>query len=84
MKDPYSDMDGNSYEKEAIFKWIIENGNSPITRNPMTIDNLIPNRALKEAIENYLGINNEPVIDVTSPPLDCRHSNIEPLITLTS
>ena len=64
MKDPYSDMDGNSYEKEAIFKWIIENGNSPITRNPMTIDNLIPNRALKEAIENYLDINNEPVIEM--------------------
>ena len=55
MNEPYSDNDGNSYEKEAIFKWIADHGNSPITRNPMTIDDLRPNRALKDAIDELMG-----------------------------
>ncbi len=56
MKDPYSDSDGNSYEKEAIFNWVNIHHTSPITRNPLTIDSLVPNRALKDLIDNYLGI----------------------------
>ncbi len=56
MKDPYSDSDGNSYEKEAIFNWVNTHHTSPITRNPLTIDSLVPNRALKDLIDNYLGI----------------------------
>ncbi len=55
MKEPYSDNDGNTYEKDAIYKWIEQHGNSPITRNPMTVDDLRPNRALKDAIEEFLG-----------------------------
>ncbi len=57
MNEPVSDSDGNTFEKEAIIKWITQHGNSPITRNPMTIDKLVPNRALKELIDNYLGMN---------------------------
>ncbi len=57
MSEPVSDSDGNTFEKEAVIKWITQHGNSPITRNPMTIDNLVPNRALKDLISNYLGMN---------------------------
>ncbi len=60
MTDPYSDKDGNTYEKEAIFKWIAEHGNSPITRNPMSTNDLRPNRALKDAIDEYNGITVAP------------------------
>jgi hypothetical protein len=56
MSDPYSDTDGNTYEKEAIIKWVSLYNTSPITRNHMTVSSLTPNRALKELIENYLGI----------------------------
>lgn len=56
MKDPYIDSDGNSFEGAIIKEWIALNHKSPITRNPMTIDSLVPNRALKEAIEEYTGI----------------------------
>lgn len=51
MTDPVIDIDGNSFEKSAITEWILKNGTSPITRRNMTIENLVPNRALKDAIE---------------------------------
>ena len=51
MKDPVMDPDGFSYEREAIEKWIKEHGTSPMTRRPLTLEELKPNRALKDAIE---------------------------------
>lgn len=56
MSDPYSDSDGNTYEKDAIFQWINQHHTSPITRNPMTTSSLTPNRALKDLINTFLGI----------------------------
>lgn len=57
MSDPYSDSDGNTYEKDAIFQWINQHNTSPITRNPMTTAVLVPNRAIKELINSFLGMN---------------------------
>ena len=57
MSDPYSDSDGNTYEKDAIFQWINQHNTSPITRNPMTTSSLTPNRALKDLINTFLGMN---------------------------
>ncbi len=57
MSDPYSDTDGNTYEKEAIMKWVSLYNSSPITRNPMSVSSLAPNRALKDLIDSYLGKN---------------------------
>jgi hypothetical protein len=53
MKDPWTDSDGNTFEKNEIFKWVNEHGTSPITRNPISITSLVPNRALKDMIESY-------------------------------
>ncbi len=53
MNDPVSDSDGNSYEKTAIHQWILEHRTSPITRIPMSIHDLRPNRALKDIIDQY-------------------------------
>lgn len=53
MKDPVIDPDGNSYEREAIESWLRRNGTSPITRAPLAIKDLRPNRALKQTIEEY-------------------------------
>lgn len=55
MMDPFSDPDGNSYEKTAIVNWLRDHGSSPITRRPMSIHDLRPNRALKDLIEQYKG-----------------------------
>lgn len=59
MIDPVIDREGNSYERAAIEEWVIRNKTSPITRNPLTFDDLTPNRALKEAISDakLRGIN---------------------------
>lgn len=54
MKDPYIDSDGNSYDWETIHEWLQLNPYSPFTRNPMNITNLIPNRALKNLIEEHI------------------------------
>ncbi|CAG9467059.1 unnamed protein product [Pedinophyceae sp. YPF-701] len=50
MRDPVIDKDGNSYEREAIVAWLAVHGTSPITRAPMTLDDLRPNRALLDLI----------------------------------
>jgi len=50
--EPYIDREGNSYEKNAILAWISINNVSPITRNPLNINDLQPNRDLKYLIEN--------------------------------
>jgi hypothetical protein len=42
---------GYTYEKTAILQWIANNQTSPITRNKLSRKHLVPNRALKEAIQ---------------------------------
>jgi U-box domain len=51
MRDPVVDSDGNSYEREEIEAWLKKHGTSPITRAPLTVEDLIPNRALRDLIE---------------------------------
>jgi hypothetical protein len=51
MVDPTIAPDGNSYEREAIKNWIRVNNMSPITRIPLTFDELRPNNALYELIQ---------------------------------
>lgn len=52
MKDPVIDSEGNTYEREAIEHWLRSRGTSPITRNPLNRGDLIPNRGLRNAIED--------------------------------
>ena len=60
MVDPVIDHEGNTYENEAIREWLRSNNTSPITRNPLQESNLIPNRALIEAIEKLtIAISNQ-------------------------
>ena len=51
MEDPVIDPDGNSYERKAIEEWLTRYAASPITRNALSADQLIPNRALRASIE---------------------------------
>ncbi|CAF1652218.1 unnamed protein product, partial [Adineta ricciae] len=53
MNDPVIDPDGNSYERTAIEAWLSSHGTSPITRAPLTVTDLRPNRALKAAVSEY-------------------------------
>lgn len=48
MKDPVSTPDGNTYEREAIERWLIDHNSEPQTRNILNRNQLIPNRVLRE------------------------------------
>ena len=67
MQDPVVDPDGNSYEKTAIEKWLQTNSTSPITRSPLTLSDLTPNRALKNVIEQFLtGVDPSTKVSTTT------------------
>src|SRR5688572_2093385 len=54
MFDPVVTADGQSYEREVIVEWLINNNTSPNTNTDLPHKNLVPNVALKNAIGNYL------------------------------
>ena len=45
--DPVLAKDGHSYEREAITKWILDNGTSPLTGEPLEITDLVANTDLQ-------------------------------------
>ncbi len=54
MSDPVIAPDTHTYERLAITEWLRRNPTSPITRQPMTNNTLVENRALASMIEEYL------------------------------
>lgn len=59
MVDPVIDREGNSFERVAIYEWIALHGTSPITRNPCSTDDLIPNRTLKDLINHLNSLSDD-------------------------
>ncbi len=53
ITDPVIDPEGNSYESSAIIEWLAKKQESPLTRSPLGVDELIPNRNLKDLIHHY-------------------------------
>lgn len=53
MRDPVITPDGITYEREAISNWIIRNPIDPTTRNPLALQDLRPNRALRDLINEW-------------------------------
>ena len=54
MNEPVLGKDGHSYEKSEIFQWLSTNKTSPLTRRPLTTDDLVDNLPLKRSIEEHL------------------------------
>ena len=50
--DPVIAADGHTYERTAITQWIQDNGTSPLTRQPLSVDDLQPNDELKHLTAN--------------------------------
>ena len=57
MHDPVVTPSGNSYEKTTLRKYLKDHPSDPLTREPLTEDDLIPNRALRECSETFLRDN---------------------------
>ena len=55
MKEPMVvSVSGVTYERSVIEEYIKENGEDPMTRQKVTIDQIIPNRALRDSIERWM------------------------------
>ena len=54
MNDPVSTPEGISYDRPFIEKWLQTNQTCPITRSPLRANQLIPNIALRNTIQDYL------------------------------
>ena len=55
MTDPVVDPEGNSYERSSIEDWLGRSANtSPLTGAPLVPSQLVPNHALKDAIDGAL------------------------------
>ena len=71
MKDPVIDKEGNSYEKSAILEWLQTHDTSPMTRRPLSAEDLSPNRALKDLLDQYhkdpTSVSLAPIAPLTQP-----------------
>ena len=54
MNDPVTTADGFSYEREAIVNWFRDHTTSPLTGAPLKHLELIPNLALRSAIQQLV------------------------------
>jgi hypothetical protein len=52
-QDPMITPDGTTYSREGIQEWIKQDGTNPRTREPLSNDDLIPNRALLSMIQHW-------------------------------
>ncbi|CAF3802955.1 unnamed protein product [Rotaria magnacalcarata] len=76
--DPVVASDGHTYERQAIEQWIRSNGTSPLTRQPLSIDQLHPNRKVKELVDVFETLlrekNYQFILDV-----DVKKKTVRPL-----
>jgi hypothetical protein len=52
MKDPVSEPDGHTYERDAIMKWLYKSNTSPMTRNTLLESDLKLNISMKKSIDS--------------------------------
>ena len=53
MKDPVQGSDGQTYERDAIVRWLNQKQTSPLTNLPMGIHDLKVNAAIKYLVDQY-------------------------------
>lgn len=53
MRNPVIAEDGHTYEKDAIENWLEKSPTSPMTRQQISSEKLIPNLALKQLIDQW-------------------------------
>jgi len=81
MQDPYIDTDGNSYEKSVIMDWLRIKHISPMTRNALEPHQLVPNRALREMIEQFVKDHPEAVANYDAGNGTSLASNLDAMDT---
>jgi hypothetical protein len=72
FRDPVRAKDGHVYERQAITKWILEHGTSPLTREPLQINDLQTDERLRNLARqrrNSTVSYNSQNQQITLPPL---------------
>jgi serine/threonine protein kinase len=54
FRDPVVATDGHTYEREAITQWLQQRRVSPMTREPLSLDKIIPNRVVKKMVDDFI------------------------------
>jgi hypothetical protein len=54
MQDPVCTPSGDTFERSEIVKWINNKHTCPLTRQPLQLKDLIPNKSLKNTIDGYI------------------------------
>jgi len=61
------DHDGHTFERVAIERWVRDHHRCPFA-HPLELHNLVPNRALRDAIEGWSGAHpNHPDLPANYP-----------------
>jgi hypothetical protein len=63
MENPFLDLYGDSYEYNEIVEYIRINKKSPLNFKPLELNDIIPNRVLKNTIEEYIEMYSIPKIE---------------------
>jgi hypothetical protein len=83
MKDPVVTRTGMSFERSAIFEWLLNHNNTnPLTREPLGPKDLISHRSLKARIEAWQSVNSQLDSD-TEESTTCDNDNDEGVLILT-
>ena len=57
MENPITTQYGDTFDKKSLLTWLEKNKHCPLSRRPINIDYLIPNKALKMCIDHYRNMN---------------------------
>ncbi|UJR18675.1 hypothetical protein I4U23_005582 [Adineta vaga] len=79
FRDPVIANDGRVYERSAITQWINEHGTSPFTRQPLQLNELLPDDHLRQLAarrRNSVVSYNAQHSTVTLPPLRTGSRNL--------
>jgi len=55
MVEPVIDAEGNTFEKKALLHWLSLYGVSPVSRQPLNANLVVPNFALRDTIHEVMG-----------------------------
>ena len=66
MREPVIDREGHTFERSEIENWLQEHNTCPISRHHLELADLAPNRALRDAIDEFFASNTQSVASISS------------------
>lgn len=78
MRDPCIAEDGHTYERAAIEEWLGRHGTSPITRDYISAERLMPDATLRKMIDDFLGEKRQLLLSQREREKGSRLSSADP------